>query len=368
MASQRRARPQAVAGGNGHKGAALNSSGILADVDFTWDSFLLSRLIPREPKGEHMLRRPSRLQLARYAIGLAAIGLTAIVACTPGGISGGGSRGSPPIVTTTYPVAFITESLTISTATPVIDMTPNGTEPHDIELTSSDMDSMAHAKLVLYVRGGFQPSTERAVASLPAGGPPTYDLLSGLSPMTYGGMPAGSGSIDPHFWTDPVRMAQAVTSTADVISGTDPGNRAKYETAAQGLASKLNGLDNDFRQGLASCKSRTIVTGHAAYGYLAARYDLTQVAISGASPESEPTPSQIEHAAEVARASGTKAVFYEPLSSPKAAQTVAEQAGLPTAVLDPIEGLTPAEAESGADYFTLMKQNLSALRSALDCA
>jgi zinc transport system substrate-binding protein len=136
---------------------------------------------------------------------------------------------------------------------------------------------------------------------------------------------------------------------------------------ASAFATRLRKLDASYRRGLSNCKRRTIVTGHAAFRYLAARYRLTQISIDGVTPEAEPTPRALAKLiAEVKRTHATT-VFFETLISPKIAQTVAREAGISTAVLDPIEGLTAKATASGATYFTVMKQNLKALRTALDC-
>jgi zinc transport system substrate-binding protein len=109
------------------------------------------------------------------------------------------------------------------------------------------------------------------------------------------------------------------------------------------------------------------VTGHEAFAYLALRYGLRQVAITGLSPEAEPAPRDLERVIAVVRQTGARTVYTETLVSPKLAETVARETGARTAVLNPIEGLTPEEQRRGADYFTLMRQNLAVLRKGLGC-
>ena len=110
------------------------------------------------------------------------------------------------------------------------------------------------------------------------------------------------------------------------------------------------------------------MTSHAAFGYLAASYGLEQVPLTGITPEAEPSAKEIESLVEKVRQQGATTVFFETLVSPKLAQTVAREAGAKTAVLDPIEGLTKDESAAGADYFSLMRANLAALRKALGCS
>jgi zinc transport system substrate-binding protein len=136
---------------------------------------------------------------------------------------------------------------------------------------------------------------------------------------------------------------------------------------ADPLVAKLRALDRDYREGLRDCKRHEIVTSHAAWGYLAARYGLKQVAITGLTPEAEPTPQQVKHVVDVVRRTHATTVFFETLVSPRLAETVAREVGAHTAVLDPLEGLTPEEQKKGENYFTVMRRNLDALRKALAC-
>jgi zinc transport system substrate-binding protein len=161
---------------------------------------------------------------------------------------------------------------------------------------------------------------------------------------------------DPHVWLDPLLFARI---------GTKIG--AALRRPSSGFVADMRKLDEAYRGGLRDCKRREIVTSHAAFGYLAARYGLEQVAITGLAPESEPSPQQLAHVVEVVRRTHATTVFFETLVSPRLAETVAREVGARTAVLDPIEGLTPDEQKRGDDYLTLMRRNLVALRKALAC-
>jgi zinc transport system substrate-binding protein len=163
---------------------------------------------------------------------------------------------------------------------------------------------------------------------------------------------------DPHVWLDPVRYALLVRRIAATLH---------RPSAAEPLLARLRRLDREYRAGLHGCARHEIVTSHEAFAYLAERYGLTQVAITGISPEAEPTPQRLRHVVDVVRSTGATTVFFETLVSPRIADTVAQESGAKTAVLDPIEGLTPAEQRAGDDYFTLMRHNLHALRAALGC-
>jgi zinc transport system substrate-binding protein len=159
-------------------------------------------------------------------------------------------------------------------------------------------------------------------------------------------------------WLDPVRFGAVVTKIGDELA---------VPAAATKLRMRLRVLDREYRSGLAHCARREFVTSHAAFGYLAERYGLDQIPITGLSPEAEPTPGELQHVVDRVRSRHATTIFFEKLVSPRLSETVAREVGAKTAVLDPIEGLTEAEAKQGADYFSVMRSNLANLRKALGC-
>jgi zinc transport system substrate-binding protein len=256
-----------------------------------------------------------------------------------------GSKHSHEIVAAFYPVAFAAEELA-RPGTDVVDLTPPGVEPHDLELKPSDVSKLKSAELVLLLGHGFQPQVESAAGN----GDRVVHLLD-----TPGLHLNGS---DPHVWLDPVRYGLLVRHIATALHRPD---------AARPLVARLGALDRQYRTGLRTCTRHEIVTSHEAFGYLAERYGLEQVAITGITPEAEPTPQRLRRVIDAVRSTGATTVFFETLVSPRLADTVARETGAKTAVLDPIEGLTPDEQQAGDDYFTLMQRNLRALRTALGC-
>ena len=237
---------------------------------------------------------------------------------------------------------------------PIRNLTPAGAEPHDLELTPGDVRAVDDAALVLYLGEGFMPGLETAVEQRDGR---SLDLLAGED-LKQGKDEDGEIVRDPHVWLDPVRYA-AMARAIGVELG--------QPEAAERLAGKLEQLDAEFRRGLASCTRRQIVTSHAAFGYLASRYGLEQVPLEGLSPEAEPSARGIADLVDLVKTSGVTTVFFETLVSPKLAQTVAREAGVETAVLNPLEGLTDDETAAGEDYFSVMRSNLAALQKALGC-
>jgi zinc transport system substrate-binding protein len=268
---------------------------------------------------------------------LVAVALLACAACGPAG-------GSRSVVAAFYPLAYAAREVGGGAYT-VHDLTPAGAEPHDVELTPQAVAEIQRAGVVLYLSHGFQPAVSDAVRHATG---KRVDVLAGLPVKPS----------DPHVWLDPVLYARIVRKVGAALG---------RPRAAAALATRVLALDGAYRRGLADCRRRSFVTSHAAFGYLAARYDLHQIAITGIDPESEPSPQKVASLARLVRTTRIDTVFFERLVSPKLAQTVAREAGVRTAVLDPIEGLTPAEARSGATYLSLMRRNLAALRQVLGC-
>jgi zinc transport system substrate-binding protein len=277
-----------------------------------------------------------------------------VVLATTGCVGGDGDAGGrPSVVAAFYPLAWAAEQIG-GASVEVDNLTPAGAEPHDIELTPRDVDEIESADLVLYLGSGFQPAVEDAVSGRSGR---SLDLLAGEA---LAAAPEGEEelAVDPHVWLDPMRFASMAAEIGMELDRRVDGER---------LVTRLHSLDAEFRAGLAHCRRHEIVTSHAAFGYLADRYGLEQVSLTGLAPEAEPTPRDLEQLVDEVERSGATTVFFETLVSSKLAETVAREAGATTAVLDPLEGLTKDELAAGEDYISVMRTNLAALRTALGC-
>ena len=273
----------------------------------------------------------------RSLVGLVCVlGAIALVGC------GGGAEGEggPAVVAAFYPLAWAAEEIA-GDRYRVVDLTPPGAEPHDVELSPRDVEAIRDAELVVYAGDGFQPAVEDAVADRIG---PSLDV--------------SGGERDPHLWLDPVRFAEVATALGDALDRPE---------AARRLARRIDVLHRDFEAGLASCERRTLVASHAAFGHLAGRYGLTARSLAGGAPEAEPGPRDLERLVDDVRASGVTTVFTEPLVSDRLAETVAREAGVEVATLDPVEGLGEDRLAAGEDYVSVMRDNLDALRKALGC-
>jgi zinc transport system substrate-binding protein len=281
------------------------------------------------------------------------VGMALAAACGDGGRSK--ADGRIDVVASFYAVAEAARQVG-GNRVRVRNLTPAGAEPHDVELSPRQVDQIDGADVVLYVGRDFQPAVEELAARRDRG---SVDLLEAI--------PLHGATPDPHFWLDPQRMATAVDEVADALAEVAPADTSMFRNGAARYRKTLTGLDAEMRQGLASCARDEIVTAHAAFFYLAERYGLTQLAISGLSPEAEPDPERLASLSETIRAKGITTIFYEELVSPDVARTLARETGAHAAVLSPIEGLTEEQAGRGESYVTLMRENLGALRKALAC-
>jgi zinc transport system substrate-binding protein len=288
--------------------------------------------------------------------------VSALAGCD--GAADAGGDGGFSVVTSFYPLAFVTERVG-GNCVDVTDLTPPGVEPHDLELTPDGVAAIATADVVLYLGGGFQPGVEDAIDEADG---TTVDLLRSVPTLPNAEDEDDAPAVDPHVWLDPVRFAAVASEVETLLTAADlPASCAIGDRGAD-LRSDLEALDERFREGLAGCRLDVFVTAHAAFAYLADAYGLRQEAITGLEPEAEPDPQRLAEIAEIVRREQVDVIFTEELVAPDVAETIAAETGARTAVLATIEGLPDEERSAGEDYLSLMGRNLDALRDALDCA
>lgn len=247
-----------------------------------------------------------------------------------------------------------------------------GVEPHDYDPTPQDMAGVHKSQVFIYNGAGFEPWAEKISDELSSDGVVVVNASDGIELMTRDDSDSegGSGSessYDPHVWLDPVLASQQVDNIKEGLIEADPQNEAVYEANASAFKVKLADLDNAYRTGLADCGRVDIVTSHQAFKYLAARYGIEVTAISGLSPDEEPSPKRLAEIAEFARQNDVRYIFFETLLSPKLAETIADELGVGTLVFNPLEGLTEQEIAEGMDYLSVQRDNLEKLRTSLDC-
>ncbi len=271
---------------------------------------------------------------------------TVVLVAAAGCGGGGDGDGRPRVVASFFPLAEAAEQVG-GDAVEVTDLTPTGTEPHDVELAPDEVDALLDADLVVYLGGGFQPAVEDAVDQRDG---PSIDVLD-----------AAGGGDDPHVWLDPTGMARIVDAVAAGIADAVPDGAGEVEAAARRYDAELEDLDTDLAAQLDECRRDLVVSAHDAFGALARRYGLRTEAITGTSPEAEPDPGRLADLADLVEREGVTTVFTEELVSPQVADALAREADVGTAVLDPIE------SRPDGGYVGAMRRNGDALAEALGC-
>jgi zinc transport system substrate-binding protein len=276
------------------------------------------------------------------------------------------------VVASFYPLAHLAQEIG-KERVEVLNLTPPGSEPHDFDPSPRDIATLQNSKVFIYNGAGLEPWVERIIPELEQKGvriveaSQGLDLLAAASHEDEGKQEGEKESFDPHIWLDPVLMKAEVNTIASVFVAVDPTGAPEYMANARAYTEELEKLDAEFVEGLKQCKRHDIVTSHAAFAYLANRYGLHMISISGLSPEEEPSPARLGEVARFVQEKGVTHIFFETLVSPKLAETLARETGAQTISFNPLEGLSGEEISQGKNYLTVQRENLQALRTALDC-
>ncbi len=237
----------------------------------------------------------------------------------------------------------------------VLLMVPPGASPHTYEPTPAQMRQLAQARL-LFINGvGLEFWAEKAAD---AAGPSLrlVVLSEGIEILDK----TDHGGGNPHIWLSPVRAQEYVKRIRDALIAADPDGADEYRANAAAYLKQLQALDAEIRAAVKTFKSREMVTFHASWAYFIHDYGLHQAAVLETTPGKEPSAAEIAHIVEIIRQTHAPAVFAEPQFSPRAAQVIADEAGVPVLTLDPLGGIPPRET-----YIKLMRWNLAQLKRGL---
>ena len=267
-----------------------------------------------------------------------------------------------------YPLEFLAKTIG-GDQIQVISLTVPGAEPHDMELTPVQVAELEKTSLALFI-DGFMPAVDQAIeASVPDRALDLGTTVTLLEGEAHSDEEAGTqddhGAYDPHIWLDPANMISMAKAVSERLISIDPARTAFYTANTAALVAELEALDQEFTTGLANCEQKEIVTSHESFGYLANAYGFKQHGIAGLSPDTEPSPARLVEISEMVKAEGITTIYYETLVSPAIAQTVANETGATTAVLDPIEGLATGSTDT---FITVMQANLQALIKGQTCS
>lgn len=327
--------------------------------------------------------------------GAVVLGLTALSACSTSDAADGGNGDKLKVTASFYPMQFLAEKIG-GEHVAVTSLTKPGVEPHDLELTPRQIGSISESDYVLYLKG-IQPAVDDAIKQ--SGVQNTVDAATLTTLENHGSEVSGhdhghegeeehadehghegeeaheehsegdghnhgeEGGADPHIWLDPVKYAEVAKGVGKSLEKADPDHAADYKKNTDALVAELGELNTAYETGLKNRATKTFITTHSAFGYLAERYGLTQQGIAGIDPEAEPSPARIQEIHTIAEKEKATTVFFETLASDRTAKTLAKDTGLKTGVLDPLEGIT--DKSRGADYIEVMESNLAALQKAL---
>ncbi|MEV8564635.1 metal ABC transporter substrate-binding protein [Streptomyces sp. NPDC051322] len=314
-----------------------------------------------------------RLIPAAAVSGAVALGMVLLSACSGSSTAADRSDGKLDVVASFYPLQYLTQQIGGDHVS-VTDLTKPGVEPHDLELSPKQTVALSGVDAIVYLKG-LQPAVDEAIKQ--SGVKHTADAASMVPLEKHGTEVDGhhhttgnndshsqtEAGADPHVWLDPVRFARIAKGVNKTLAAADPAHKADYQKNTDALVKKLDALNKQYADGLRNRTSDTFITTHAAFGYLAERYGLTEEAISGIDPESEPSISRMRDLHTLAAGHHVSTVFFETIADPDTAKTLAGDLHVKTDVLDPLEGITAKS--KGDDYIEVMQSNLVALQNAL---
>ncbi|MBI5753777.1 zinc ABC transporter substrate-binding protein [Candidatus Peregrinibacteria bacterium] len=287
---------------------------------------------------------------------LAIVVLLGLTACSGVRISQNDNPKKPLNVTASfYPLAYLAQRIG-GDLVQVNQITPGGVEPHDYEPTPQDLIAIQNSKVFIINGYGIDAWADKIIDDLPGKGVLVVKATDKIENI-----------IDSHVWLDPNYFKKEAEVVRDILIIADPANTAAYKLNTAGLTSDLTALDQEYRNGLAKCAIKEIITSHDAFNYLAKEYGFTSLAIAGLSPDEEPSPKHLAELAYLAKKNNIKYIFFETLLSPKLSNTIAKEIGAKSLALNPIEGLNSEETAKSEDYLVLMQQNLKNLRIAMLC-
>jgi len=256
----------------------------------------------------------------------------------------------------------------------IINMVPAGMEPHDWEPSPRDIAGLSEADLFIYSGAGMEGWVDKILGAVNNRNLVAVETSKGIDILkSYHfhedseeepGHSHDEHIYDPHVWLNPINAKMQMKAIKDALIQVDVMNRDFYEKNYNYYAEKLDELDKKYREAVSSFSRKEIVVSHAAYGYLCDAYGLEQYALDSITG-GEPTGAKMGEIVEFIRNHDIKVIFYDGLSSSKAADVIAAETGIRTAVLNAIEGLSAEDLKAGKDYFSVMEENLKALSEAL---
>ena len=294
---------------------------------------------------------------------LALLGLLLLGCTTESAETGAEASAGPRYAVTLPPLAMVVEPVVEERGTVTTLLDP-GDSPHTHDPQPSDLRAVTGSQALLFGAADL----DGWASDLPADR--RWSMLAMIPPARQRAMPDGDasaagdahghGTVDPHFWTDPTVVKSLLPALVDSLCAADAAGCSVYRANADTFATELEALDARLRTMLRPVRHMPVMLAQPFFYYFTARYGPRVVGVVETSPAKEPSPRQIQRLVDQARTDRVQAVFTQHQLPPRAAQVVAESAGLPVHTLDPLGGTAGRTA-----YETLLLHNASVILSAL---
>jgi len=293
---------------------------------------------------------------------------------TDGSSESSNSEDGLKVVTTFYPMYDFAKNV-VGDNGEVSVLLNAGQESHGYEPTPQDIAAIADADVFVYNSDEMETWVPSVLESIESSDVIVVEAAEDIALFEleeaaaaeeeHSDEDADAHSVDPHVWLDPVYAQVEVDAILAGVLEADAANKESYEANAAAFNAKLAELDAAYRTAFADAENRTFVVQHAAFGYIARRYELTEVAVSDVSSDAEPDPAKLAELQQFMIDNQITTVYYSDSASSKTAETLAAEAGASLEVLSPLEGITEADQEAGKDYLSVMEENLTALKKVI---
>ncbi len=267
-----------------------------------------------------------------------------------------------PITVSFYPLAAFTKAVG-GQFVDIMIVVPPGSAPHDIDPTVQQIRQIEKSRIFIYNGAGFEKWADKILPVLKERQVRVVDASRGIELIKS----QTDGQLNPHFWIDPLLAIKEVQNITAQLKEEDPAHADEYIKNSVNYIQKLNELDARIQTELKLCKKKDVVVSHDAFGYIAKRYNLNIIPISGISPEEEPSLKRLAEISQIVLSRDVKYIFFESLVNRRLSDTIAQETGAGTLVFNPVEGLTKEELAAGKDYFSIQQENFHNLHIALEC-
>lgn len=252
----------------------------------------------------------------------------------------------------------------------VINMIPEGGDPHHWEPRASDIINLEEADVFIYNGLSLEHWVEDVLNSIGNENLTVFKASIGINALEFSHDHDDDhhhhGDKDPHIWLDPVRAKRIFENIKDTFIEVDPDSEDYYESNYLKYAEELDTLNMEYSEVLESFNNRDMVVTHEAYTYLSHAYNLNQIAIDGLIPDSEPSPARMAEIIDYINDNNIKTVFFEDINDTKVVETISRETGVDMKILYTLETLTDEQISNGDDYFSVMRENLQNLKTGLE--